>query len=160
MHLRHEPCGVLPALWPAASLAPTSRSWRLPHRAAGPDGLIGVIPGESNHSAKLLELCQRCHDNAEVLVCSVPAADIVLVPRQPSTAAKDGLYFLAFATNLSAVELCEELRAEQKVRRWWRAGSGGLGAWCWPWWRCYNCYRRCRRQGCLATKVLLQLLAL
>lgn len=81
----------------------------------GPDGLVGVIPGESKHSAKLLDLCQRCHDNGEVLVCSIPAADMVLVPRQPATSARDGLYFLAFATNVRAVELCEELRAKQKV---------------------------------------------
>eukprot|EP00887_Chlorella_sp_A99_P000544 scaffold17.g544.t1 len=69
----------------------------------GPDGLVGVIPGESKHSAKLLDLCQRCHDNGEVLVCSIPAADMVLVPRQPATSARDGLYFLAFATNVALV---------------------------------------------------------
>lgn len=41
---------------------------RFPLHGAGPDGLVGVIPGESKHSAKLLDLCQRCHDNREVRV--------------------------------------------------------------------------------------------
>ncbi|KAI7841131.1 hypothetical protein COHA_005101 [Chlorella ohadii] len=81
----------------------------------GPDGIVGVIPGEEKHSARLLELCQQCHDNGEVLACTLPSADVVLVPRLPGTAAQDGLYFLAYATCLRAVELCERLRQESKV---------------------------------------------
>lgn len=81
----------------------------------GPDGVVGVIPGEEKHSARLLSLCQSCHDNGEVLACSLPSADMVLVPRLPSTAAQDGLFFLAYATNLRAVELCEQLRQQKQV---------------------------------------------
>lgn len=81
----------------------------------GPDGLLGVIPCESKHSAKLLALCERCHESGEVLVCSLPAADIVLVARHPRTAIRDGLYFLAYATHINAVELCDQLRKEHKV---------------------------------------------
>ncbi|KAL4854482.1 UV radiation resistance associated protein [Chlorella vulgaris] len=81
----------------------------------GPDGVVGVIPGEQKHSARLMALCQQCHDNGEVLACSLPSADMVLVPRLPSTAAQDGLYFLAYATNLRAVELCERLRQQKQV---------------------------------------------
>jgi hypothetical protein len=50
-----------------------------------------------------------------VLACSLPSADMVLVPRLPTTAALDGLYFLAYATNLRAVELCERLRQQKQV---------------------------------------------
>ena len=64
---------------------------------------------------RLLSLCQSCHDNGEVLACSLPSADMVLVPRLPATAAQDGLYFLAYATNLRAVELCERLRQQKQV---------------------------------------------
>lgn len=81
----------------------------------GPDGVVGVIPGEQKHSARLLSLCQQCHENDEVLACSLPSADMVLVPRLPTTAAQDGLYFLAYATNLRAVELCERLRQQKQV---------------------------------------------
>jgi hypothetical protein len=59
---------------------------------------------------RLLDLCQRCLDNGEVLTSSIPAADVVLVPRLPGTAKTDNLYFIAYATNLRAVELCERLR--------------------------------------------------
>lgn len=113
---------------------------------------------------RLLQLCQQCHDNGEVLACTLPSADVVLVPRLPGTAAQvrrwrggcwagcwllagcrggrcwlqcmpqcmpharccnlaspllpasqDGMYFLAYATCLRAVELCERLRQESKV---------------------------------------------
>ena len=64
---------------------------------------------------RLLSLCQSCHDQGEVLACSLPSADMVLVPRLPATAAQDGLYFLAYATNLKAVELCERLRQQKQV---------------------------------------------
>ncbi len=84
-----------------------------PH--AGPDALVGRIPGETVHSARLLDLCTQCHLSGEVLVCSIPAADVVLVPRQPSAAAVDGLYFIAYATNVRAVTLCESLRSKRQV---------------------------------------------
>ena len=64
---------------------------------------------------RLLSMCQSCHDQGEVLACSLPSADMVLVPRLPATAAQDGLYFLAYATNLKAVELCERLRQQKQV---------------------------------------------
>ena len=37
---------------------------------------------------RLLQLCQQCHDNGEVLACTLPSADVVLVPRLPGTAAQ------------------------------------------------------------------------
>ena len=48
-------------------------------------------------------------------MCSIPSADVVLVPRLPKTARRDGLYFVAYATNVRAVELCESLRRQRKV---------------------------------------------
>lgn len=62
-----------------------------------------------------MELCQACYDAGEVLVCSIPLADVVLVPRIPSAAARDSLYFIAYATNIKAVELCEKLRSDRRV---------------------------------------------
>ena len=50
-----------------------------------------------------------------MLACALPSADMVLVPRLPATAARDGLYFLAYATNIRAVELCERLRQQKQV---------------------------------------------
>ena len=50
-----------------------------------------------------------------MLACTLPRADMVLVPRLPATAARDGLYFLAYATNIRAVELCERLRQQKQV---------------------------------------------
>lgn len=162
----------------AGGIAPPGRTWKLcwsgarrlalagtaymhAQFPAGPDGVVGVIPGEQKHSARcvrrggmgalgcwartglpvskpallssvwcgphlwppaplqtvcrLLSLCQQCHENDEVLACSLPSADMVLVPRLPTTAAQDGLYFLAYATNLRAVELCERLRQQKQV---------------------------------------------
>ena len=64
---------------------------------------------------RLLALCESCHAAGEVLACTLPSADMVLVPRLPETAVKDGLYFLAYATNLKAVELCESLRQAKQV---------------------------------------------
>ena len=40
---------------------------------------------------------------------------MVLVPRLPSVAEVDNLYFLAYATNIKAVELCESLRSLRQV---------------------------------------------
>ncbi len=40
---------------------------------------------------------------------------MVLVPRVPSAAEQDGLYFIAYATNIRAVKLCESLRSLKKV---------------------------------------------
>lgn len=54
----------------------------------GPDGIVGVIPGEEKHSARLLGLCRDCHERGEVLACTLPSADMVLVPRLPDTAAQ------------------------------------------------------------------------
>ena len=82
---------------------------------AGPDALVGRIPGETKHSARLLDLCTECHANEEVLVCRIPAADIVLVPRLPSIAERDNIYFVAYATNIQAVKLCETLRSKRQV---------------------------------------------
>ena len=48
-------------------------------------------------------------------MCSIPSADVVLVPRLPKAARRDGLYFVAYATNVRAVELCESLRRQRKV---------------------------------------------
>lgn len=81
----------------------------------GPDALIGCIPGENLHSGKLLEVCTACHDANEVLVCSTAAADLVLVPRVPQVASQDELYFVVYATNLNAVDLCERLRLANQV---------------------------------------------
>lgn len=81
----------------------------------GPDALIGCIPGEIRHSGKLLELCIRCHDSNQVLVCSNPAADLVLVPRDPEIASRDQLYFVVYATNVRAVQHCECLRLNNQV---------------------------------------------
>lgn len=50
-----------------------------------------------------------------MLVCSIPAADVVLVPRLPSAAQRDNLYFIAYATNVHAVELCEQLRSAKQA---------------------------------------------
>lgn len=63
----------------------------------------------------MLALSTACHEAGQVLVCSIPAADVVLVPRTPTAAARDGFYFLAYATVVRAVELCEELRARGQV---------------------------------------------
>lgn len=81
----------------------------------GPDGLVGRIPGETKHSVRLLQLCRSCHEAGEVLMCRIPASDVVLVPRLPDIAERDGLYFIAYATNVKAVELCESLRTDRKV---------------------------------------------
>jgi hypothetical protein len=64
---------------------------------------------------QLLELCRACYEADDVLVCSIPAADVVLVPRIPAAAQRDSLYFIAYATNVRAVELCERLRSERRV---------------------------------------------
>lgn len=81
----------------------------------GPDALVGRIPGETKHSSKLLELCKSCYASKEVLTCRIPAADVVLVPRLPDAAQRDGLYFIAYATNIPAVETCELLRVRKQV---------------------------------------------
>lgn len=70
----------------------------------------------------------------EVLACALPSADVVLVPRLPETAARDGLYFLAYATNLRAVELCERLRQESKVAFVLDLGASAGAAGCWVKW--------------------------
>ncbi|KDD75875.1 hypothetical protein H632_c460p2, partial [Helicosporidium sp. ATCC 50920] len=81
----------------------------------GPDALVGCIPGEGPHRARLQSLSAECHAKGEVLVCSLPAGDVVLVPRQPGTAERDGLCFVAYATNVKAVELCDSLRRGHRV---------------------------------------------
>ena len=81
----------------------------------GPDALVGAIPGEKAHAARLGELCARLYERGEALVCELPVADVVLIPRVPSVAAEDTLYFVVYATNLRAVELCEQLRRDAKV---------------------------------------------
>lgn len=48
-------------------------------------------------------------------MCSIPAADVVLVPRLPSTAQRDNIYFVAYATNIRAVKMCETLRSLRQV---------------------------------------------
>lgn len=81
----------------------------------GPDALVGRIPGETRHSSRLLDLCKSCYAAKEVLTCRIPAADVVLVPRLPEAAERDGLYFIAYATNIPAVETCELLRVQKQV---------------------------------------------
>jgi hypothetical protein len=82
----------------------------------GPDALIGCIPGDTtSHSARLLELCTACHSHGLVLACSTPVSDLALVPRIPDVASKDQLYFVVYATNLRAVQLCERLRLANQV---------------------------------------------
>ena len=81
----------------------------------GPDALVGRIPGEEVHSGQLLELCRLCHDEGLTLVSRTRDVDVVLVPRNPEVAAKDSLYFLVYATNVKAVELCEALRRDRQV---------------------------------------------
>lgn len=80
---------------------------------------MGSIPGEgaaaTQHSARLLELCKACHEEGAVLVTSIPAADVILIPRNPDAAVRDGLFFIAYATNVKAVQLCERLRQERRV---------------------------------------------
>lgn len=81
----------------------------------GPDALVGSIPGELVHSARLLHMCRRCHEHSSVLVSRTKDVDVVLVPRRPDVAERDSLFFLAYATNVKAVNLCESLRREKKV---------------------------------------------
>uniref|UniRef100_A0A1D2AEX3 FCP1 homology domain-containing protein n=1 Tax=Auxenochlorella protothecoides TaxID=3075 RepID=A0A1D2AEX3_AUXPR len=125
------PQGIVGRLYHTASSHPavrqnlqtlTSRKLSLPALAVqhvvnkrGPDALIGCIPGETKHAAKMLELCTAAYDADEVLVCTLPVADVVLVPRVPAVAQRDGLFFVVYATNIRAVELCEALRREAKV---------------------------------------------
>eukprot|EP00889_Picochlorum_renovo_P007255 jgi/Picre1/34285/NNA_001758.t1 len=70
---------------------------------------------EEVHSGQLLELCRLCHDEGLTLVSRTRDVDVVLVPRNPDVAAKDSLYFLVYATNVKAVELCEALRRDKQV---------------------------------------------
>lgn len=81
----------------------------------GPDALVGSIPGEMVHSARLLDMCRVCHDMSSVLVSRTQDVDVVLVPRKPDVAEKDSLSFLVYATNVKAVNLCELLRKEKQV---------------------------------------------
>ena len=81
----------------------------------GPDALVGSIPNEKEHSGKLLRLCEVCDEHGWVLSCRMKGTDVVLVPRKPLVAAQDSLYFIAYATNILAVELCETLRSQKQV---------------------------------------------
>ena len=81
----------------------------------GPDALVGSIPGESVHSTRLLDMCRYCHETSSVLVSRTKDVDVVLVPRRPDVAERDSLFFLVYATNVKAVNLCELLRREKKV---------------------------------------------
>lgn len=81
----------------------------------GPDALVGSIPGEGVHSVRLLDMCRYCHVTTSVLVSRTKDVDVVLVPRRPDVAARDSLFFLVYATNVKAVNLCELLRREKKV---------------------------------------------
>jgi hypothetical protein len=81
----------------------------------GPDALVGHIPGEKVHSYMLKEMCVRCHEEGMVLVSRTKDVDVVLVPRDPKMVVKDSLYFVVYATNIKAVELCEALRKDKQV---------------------------------------------
>eukprot|EP00890_Picochlorum_soloecismus_P003736 jgi/Picsp_1/4363/NSC_01869-R1_rna polymerase ii c-terminal domain phosphatase-like 2 len=81
----------------------------------GPDALVGSIPGEQVHSKMLLDLCKMCHERGDALICRSRDVDVVLVPRVPEVAASDSFYFIAYATNIKAVELCESLRSCRQV---------------------------------------------
>ena len=81
----------------------------------GPDALVGHIPGEKVHSHMLKEMCVLCHEEDMVLVSRTKDVDVVLVPRDPKVVVKDSLYFVAYATNIKAVELCEALRKDKQV---------------------------------------------
>lgn len=122
-HFRVTPTFRLPTHAPATD----------PPQPAGPDGIVGIIPGDNaqKHSSRwvtmprlglfcvflcveahatcgaplgsgpplppalpparrLLELCRECHEDGMVLACSLPSADMVLVPRLPATAEQVG----------------------------------------------------------------------
>jgi len=81
----------------------------------GPDALVGSIPGEQVHSKMLLDLCTMCHERGQALICRARDVDVVLVPRVPEAAGNDSFYFIAYATNIKAVELCESLRSSRQV---------------------------------------------
>lgn len=82
----------------------------------GPDALISSVPSSPVHSELLMDMLLVCHQQSLCLVSKTrDNVDIVLVPRVPTVAARDGVCWLVYATNLLAVELCEELRREKRV---------------------------------------------
>ena len=82
----------------------------------GPDALISSIPNEYVHSERLMDMLLACHQRKCCLVSKTrDNVDIVLVPRVPTVASRDSICWLVYATNLSAVNLCESLRQEKRV---------------------------------------------